>query len=92
MPSTLCHDTDLLNHHPELKQHLHELLQIVDNAQGDVILADTAEERIVEQIRKIGRASMTAWAEEQTAQAATEADDVKKIRRAGKKNSIGTPL
>lgn len=94
MPSNPLHDADLLDHlnrHPELKQQVQDLLQVVGNTEGDVTLADTAEERVIEQLRKIGTTSLTAWAQEQTEQTATEWDNTQGVRRAGKKNAAGTP-
>ena len=58
---------------------------------GDLKRADDAEERLSEELRRMGQEAMQAWAQRQVQ--ATE-DEIRKGGRAhreGKKNSAGTP-
>jgi BMFP domain-containing protein YqiC len=51
-----------LNRHPELKDKIVALLSVVENAEGDIVKASAAEERVIEEIRKIGQTALQAWA------------------------------
>jgi hypothetical protein len=50
-----------LERHPELKARMERLLDVVDNASGDVKLADEAERRAIEELRQMGREAMQSW-------------------------------
>lgn len=76
-----------LQAHPELKQHLLELLEL---AEGGIESADKVEELVVKGIRGMGRQVIEDWAEQQEtvkSQALREADA--QARANGKKNSTG---
>lgn len=78
---------DRLQAHPELKQHVLELLEL---AEGDIESADKVEELVVKGIGGMGRQVIQDWAEQQEtvkSQALREADA--KARANGKKNSTG---
>ncbi len=51
-----------LNRHPELRDKIVALLSVVENAEGDIVKANAAEERVVEEIRQIGQTALQAWA------------------------------
>jgi hypothetical protein len=51
-----------LNRHPELKDKIMALLSVVENAEGDIVKANAAEERVIEEIRQIGQTALQAWA------------------------------
>ena len=51
-----------LNRHPELKDKIVALLLVVENAEGDIVKANAAEERVIEEIRQIGQTALQAWA------------------------------
>lgn len=80
-----------LNRHPRLRARVESLLEVVEDAVGDCEKADAAERRVIEALRQMGNAALTAWAErgveKRTAVAQTEPD----WRPGGKKTSIGTP-
>ena len=40
------------------------MLDFVENADGDCVLADNAELRVLEQVRGLGRELLQGWAEE----------------------------
>lgn len=79
-----------LNAHPELKAKIEDLLSVVENAQGDLIRADAAEQRVVEEIRQLGQTALQEWAtrqHQQQSEAFIQANPL--AHRGGKKNSIG---
>jgi hypothetical protein len=43
-----------LGRHPELAQQIELLLATVDNLSGDLVRADDAEDRLVDDVRRIG--------------------------------------
>ena len=80
-----------LNDYPELKVRIEELLSMVENAEGDLVKADAAEERVIEEIRQLGQTVLQTWAtrqEHQQSEAYSAANP--SSHRVGKKNSIGT--
>ena len=80
-----------LNDYPELKVKIEGLLSVVENAEGDLIKADAAEQRVVEEIRQLGQTALQTWA---TRQAIKQSEVYiaanPSSHRGGKKNSIGT--
>jgi hypothetical protein len=79
-----------LNGHPELKAKIEVLLSVVENAQGDLIRADAAEQRVVEEIHQLGQTALQEWAtrqHQQQSEAFIQANP--SAHRGGKKNSIG---
>jgi len=62
--------TERLERHPELKARMERLLDVVDNASGDVKLADEAERRAIEEIRQMGREVMQSWGQKASNQEA----------------------
>jgi hypothetical protein len=57
-----------LNAHPELRAKFEDLLSVVENAQGDLIRADAAEQRVIEEIRHLGQTALQEWATRQQQQ------------------------
>jgi hypothetical protein len=54
-----------LNAHPELRARFEVLLSVAENAQGDLIRADAAEQRVIEEIRQLGQVALQDWASRQ---------------------------
>jgi phosphoribosyl-dephospho-CoA transferase len=54
-----------LQEHPELREKIEALLSVVENAQGDVKTANEAEQRVIEEIQKLGQAALQGWAVQQ---------------------------
>jgi len=80
-----------LAHHPELKAKIEALLAVVENAQGDVVKANDAEQRVIEEIRQLGQAALQGWASRQNqAQSDQWLKAQPQVRRSGQKNSTGT--
>jgi hypothetical protein len=79
-----------LNRHPELKARIEVLLSVVENAEGDLTLADEAEQRVIEEMRQIGQTALQSWATRQECQQRTEFMCAHpSAHRGGKKNYIG---
>lgn len=80
-----------LAHHPGLKTKIESLLSVVENAQGDIGLADEAERQVIEEVQSIGQAALQGWAEAMHTNA--QADFIAthpQAHRSRQKNSTGT--
>lgn len=77
--------------HPHLHSRIEALLDVVENADGDVLKADEAEQRVIEEIRQIGQEALQAWAERKLSRVTSESDKRKDLSRKEKKTSTGTP-
>lgn len=82
---------ELLKAHPMLRQRVEELLQIVEDPEGKIEKADVAEQRIIEEVRKLGHAALSGWAECQNQRIEDRMNQEKGVRSAGKKNCGGGP-
>jgi hypothetical protein len=80
-----------LSTHPELRAKIEGLLSVVENAQGDIVKASEAEQRVFEEIRQLSQVALQSWAVKQQRQQ-SEAFSLENpsAHRGGKKNSIGT--
>jgi hypothetical protein len=78
-----------LAQYPELQDRFEEILALVENERGDANTADEAEERAVEQVRRLGQELMQSWAERKHERLVQEYDTRRDTRRKGKKNSTG---
>jgi hypothetical protein len=54
-----------LEEHPELKKRFEMILDIVDNAAGDVEKAEEAERQAIEAVRQLGKEVVQGWADRQ---------------------------
>jgi lactam utilization protein B len=81
---------ELLNRHPELKQRVRALADIAEDADGDLVHADEAERRVIEEVRRVGQETLHSWAEGRIARGEEEQLQADGVCRAGKKNSAGT--
>ncbi len=80
-----------LNHHPELKAKIEVLLSVVENAEGDLLKANEAEQRVIEEIQQLGQAALQGWANRQNqAQSEQFIKDYPLAHRTREKNSTGT--
>ena len=52
-----------LAEHPELRAKIEDMLDTIENAKGNVIKANDAEELIIRDMRQIGRHALTGWAQ-----------------------------
>nr|WP_294544896.1 hypothetical protein [uncultured Rhodopila sp.] len=93
MAATKLSDEALLaffQSHPELRERLSSIVGAVGNADGTLGEADAAEERLVEEMRLLGRQAMRSWADERVVATEQEVRLQPGMRRQGKKNSGGT--
>lgn len=81
-----------LNRNPLLRARVESLLSVVENAGDDIVKADDAERRVIEELRQMGNEALTGWAEKRiaTAQARCPLDDGPAFTGSGKKNFTGT--
>ncbi len=79
-----------VHEYPELRGHLEALLEIVENAEGTVVKADDAEERVIQELRPLGRSAVQSWAERKQRRLEREYEGRAGITRKVKKTSIGT--
>ena len=52
-----------LEEFPILKSRVEDILQIAENTDGTLTKADDVEERVAEELQKLGREVMQGWAE-----------------------------
>ena len=81
-----------LEAHPELRERIESLLGVVEDEKGDLKLADDAEERVIQEMRRMGQAALQGWALRQVSSATQEMLRTGKAHREGKKNFTGTLL
>ena len=80
-----------LKAHPELRERIGGLLLAVEDEQGDLRTADAMEMRLIEELRQMGRESLSSWANGQVRKGVEEERQVGPVWQEGKKNCIGTP-
>lgn len=79
-----------LNAHPELKAKIESLLSVVENVDGDLQSAHEAEQRVIEEIQKLGQSALQGWAVQQNEeQKETFAKANVQAHRSRKKHSTG---
>ena len=81
---------DRMNRNSLLKARMENLLSVVENAGDDIVKADDAERRVIEELRQMGNEALTGWAEKRIAisQESPASDGGQAFTRSGKK----TPL
>ena len=79
-----------LRAHPGLYERMNRLLEVVENAGGDVDRAADAERRVIEELRQLGQEALQGWAErrQEVVEQAAAADS--SLSRKEKKYSTGT--
>src|ERR1700739_417352 len=75
--------------HPELRDRFASIVSAVEDSEGKLKEADTAEERILEEMRLLGREAMQGWAERQVGVTEQEICQKPSVDPQGKKNSAG---
>jgi hypothetical protein len=89
------HENDLkflekLNSIPSLRKRFEEILNIAHNTSGELITADEAEGKAIEELQKLGQEVLTEWAANQHEKAfQTTRKENPKATKHKKKNSIG---
>jgi hypothetical protein len=79
-----------LNSTPALRKRFEEILNIAQNTSGELITADEAEGKAIEEIQKLGQEILQEWAVKQHEKAVHMIkQENPKSRKHEKKNSIG---
>ena len=78
--------------HPELRSRVESMLLTVADERGELQEADAAELRLIEEIRRMGQASLQAWATRQAVKAAETVAQEGKAWREGKKTPVAQHL
>ena len=76
--------------HPELKERFEMILDIVENASGEVEKADEAERRASEAVRQLGNEIVQGWAQRQHQKKENEYDQKAELSRKEKKRFTGS--
>ncbi len=79
-----------LQTHPGFRDRLASIMGAVGNLEGDLGEADAAEERLVEEMRLLGREALQGWADERVEATERDVRGQSGMHRQGKKNSAGT--
>src|SRR3984893_16327789 len=79
----------ILEAHPCLRERFASIAVAVANAGENLKEADAIEERILEEMRLLGREAMQGWAETQVKATEKEIRQQPSMHRQGKKNSAG---
>lgn len=77
--------------HPQLAQRFGEVMDLVDNAAGDIRSAHLAEERAIAVLRDMGNEALHAWGQRAAAAAAQIERSSKKSHPHAQKKFTGTP-
>jgi hypothetical protein len=79
---------EFLESHPTFRDRIESIIGVVRNDNGDIILADDAEDRVVEEVRGFGKEILQGWAEGRVAATEQDVRLMPGVHRQGKK----TPL
>ena len=81
---------DRLHRHPELQSEFEAILDIADNSQGDVVKADEVEERVSQELQRLGQRVIQSWATRKHLKLQADSDARSDLTRKEKKESTGT--
>jgi phage shock protein A len=81
-----------LQRYPQLRAKFEALLDVVENASGDVVKAHEAEERVFEELRHLGQDVVQAWAERKHQKLVNECDARSDLSRKQKKTPLADAL
>ena len=76
--------------HPDFRDRVASIVGAVGNRDGDLLEADAAEERLVEEMRLLGLEALQGWAYERVEATERDVRGQAGMHRQGKKNSAGT--
>mgnify|MGYP001213520183 CR=1 FL=1 len=80
-----------LDKHPRLKKRFNEILGIAENSSEELITADDAEMKVIEEVRKLGQEIVQEWAITQHDKAIKNTlKDNRRAKKTQKKNSTGS--
>ena len=76
--------------HPEVRARFERMLDLIENAAGDVEKAAEAERRVTEELRQMGNEVLHGWARRQEQKKEDEFNKKEGVYRKEKKTSSGT--
>jgi hypothetical protein len=79
-----------LKDQPEFKARIERMLDVIENAAGDVEKAAEAERRVIEELRQMGNEVLHGWARRQQQKKEVEFNGKPGVNRSEKKTSTGT--
>jgi hypothetical protein len=82
----------ILQARPSLRARIASIVSAIENSEGDLKEADAAEERIIEEMRLLGREALQRWAEKQVEVTEGEIHQQPHMHRQGKKVRWHTKL
>ena len=80
--------SERLERHPALKARMERILDVVENASGDVHRADEAERRAIEEVRQMGLEIMQDWGQKTSSEAALDLEAKGGVVREVKKTAL----
>ena len=81
----------LLSAHPELRERVESLLEIVIDSKGEFDRADDAEDAVISGLQQMGKELLSSWAKEKESQKIAQFQEGEsKVKKHGKKKSSGT--
>ena len=80
-----------LEGNPEIRERLEATLRAVADEQGELGDADAAEMRLIDEMRRMGHASLSAWAQRKAERETERRQAGAGVWQEGKKNSAGAP-
>ena len=75
--------------HPDFRDRVASIVAAAGNLDGDLGEADAAEERLVEEMRLLGREALQGWADKRVEATERDVRGQAGMRRQGKINSAG---
>lgn len=75
---------------PEVRARFEKMLDVIENAAGDVEKAAEAERRVIEELRQMGNEVLHEWAHRQQQKKEAEFNSKPGVNRSEKKTFIGT--
>ena len=81
--------TAALRARPGLRKRVSSIVLSVEGDEGELTEADAAEERLVEEMRLLGREALRSWAEKRVGATEREIRQRPQMHRQGEKNSAG---
>lgn len=66
------HLIEQLRQHPEIKERVQSILELVRNAEGPLKTADEVEDLVIQELRRLGSATMHQWASQAEERVASE--------------------
>lgn len=82
--------TERMEAYPELKEHIEQMLNVVENIDGRADKANNAEILVVDNMRKIGASALQEWAVQRNKEATEKwSKEHPKSIKHGKKKCVG---